>query len=1313
MTTKPGLLETSFLDFRIPDYLQRILPEDIAREFGVAPLTIQEGDLWVATHHPLDVIALLSLEQQTRYAIQLVQVSYAQVRQYQARLYGRTRARPPSLSVKTLMAKIDLDIDGSAIKENPDFDEWLQQGKITPKQWSQLVSLDRYLPTKTHVRPSPINALTRFLDINPTERRELDDFVPLWWANHTLYIGIAQSTRLGRLSALRDRWPFRTVFVVIPGQQIKSLRRAASERLHFVNPVRDEQIGDLLFEHGWISESELSAALTLSRQSGAPLSEVLFDKTPDLDYNWLEEKAGLLGSIAIHARDLPGHFNDVLLSLLEIVPLEICQMLSLLPLNFMDGILVVGVDEIRPGVMDILEEITGYKAEARIMYTEVIQDRLAKMQPMLPAQPPYAIESRQVDSFLTAVNLVQPEQLTRLDRPRSATVRQTFDALTAAGLLNDEDIAQISGILFQTPQLPLENIQPDETLVSSFSQSFLKENRLLPLFEEQGALWVAVSDPLNGQSLSQLEDTAGQPVWPLVVPRSDLEGLMRQYINYAETDPDNPNVRGCLNALARRRVIARASIPEILNDLFEKDQAFDKAIKQNLRDSSTNLYQEFATYRDVDYISLQPSTETRDMVDPLGNEMTQTLSHDPVEAVIARRIDYATARQWNALPFSEIDGQILVAFADPLYDAALEELSHKFQQPLVPVLTDRQSLDAAIERTLGKTNIGTLLVNAGLISRHQLNDALNLAENTGVRTGQALIHRGYISEKQLYSFLSKQVDMPLFDLSQMKLSREAATLLTPEQAWDWGVLPLSADDNNLFLGVIDPVSRQPIDNVRQETDLNIVPVLITENDFENALDNLFQKDYTAQSVSALLTRAPENSAAWVLTKAQKIWMGIFLVLLVGLAVWNIKNFLIGVNAAFTIIYMLMVAYKFVLVSSSVSSSLEVPVTDEEIQALEDDELPIYTVLVPVYKEAGVLPKLLEAIENLDYPKIKLDVKVLLEEDDIETINAFHKANPPDFIKALVVPTSQPKTKPKACNYGLIHAKGEYLVIFDAEDQPNPDQLKRVIAAFNKSPENVICMQAKLNYFNRQQNALTQLFSSEYSMWFDLFLPGLDAHNVPIPLGGTSNHFKTYALLEAGAWDPHNMTEDADLGIRLYKLGYRTKIVDSTTYEEANSDVNNWIRQRSRWVKGHIQTWLVHMRHPFKLIRDIGLRAFFSFQMVIGGNIFTLIVNPLYWFLTVAWFLFRMDFIAQFFPGPIYFMGAFSLFFGNFAFTYMNTAGAIGRKYYDMVKVTLLSPLYWVLMSIAGWRGFIQLITKPHYWEKTVHGLADDEEAEAL
>ena len=268
--------------------------------------------------------------------------------------------------------------------------------------------------------------------------------------------------------------------------------------------------------------------------------------------------------------------------------------------------------------------------------------------------------------------------------------------------------------------------------------------------------------------------------------------------------------------------------------------------------------------------------------------------------------------------------------------------------------------------------------------------------------------------------------------------------------------------------------------------------------------------------------------------------------------------------------------------------------------------------------------------------------------------------------------------------------------------------KKVVVAYQKASPEVMCIQAKLNYYNSRQNLLTRWFTIEYSMWFDLFLPGLDASRAPIPLGGTSNHFKKSALVEVGGWDPYNVTEDADLGMRLHKRGYRTGTVDSTTYEEANSVLSNWIRQRSRWIKGYIQTWLVHMRRPRKLLNEIGPLAFVQFQLVVAGTFFAVLLNPLYWLMTSLWFLRGWEFIEVIYPGPVFLVGAFSLYLGNFAFVYMNVAGALRRKHYDLVKFALISPLYWGLMSFGAWKGLFQLITKPHFWEKTIHGLSKKE-----
>lgn len=260
-----------------------------------------------------------------------------------------------------------------------------------------------------------------------------------------------------------------------------------------------------------------------------------------------------------------------------------------------------------------------------------------------------------------------------------------------------------------------------------------------------------------------------------------------------------------------------------------------------------------------------------------------------------------------------------------------------------------------------------------------------------------------------------------------------------------------------------------------------------------------------------------------------------------------------------------------------------------LAGLSEADLPVYTVLVPMYKEPEVAEKIISAVTHLDYPQEKLDVILLLEEDDRETrekIEAVRDRLPAcvSIFAAPCVAKGEPRTKPRACNWGLERARGEFLVIFDAEDQPEPDQLKKAVCVFRQleaaGKRHVACLQAKLNYFNARQNLLTRCFTLEYTNWFDLFLPGLHAAGTPIPLGGTSNHFRTALLKQAGGWDPFNVTEDCDLGLRLTRQGFATEVLDSTTWEEAVSRVPNWIRQRSRWVKGYFQTHLVHTRDAY-------------------------------------------------------------------------------------------------------------------------------------
>ncbi|MEW6359430.1 MAG: glycosyltransferase family 2 protein [Planctomycetota bacterium] len=448
---------------------------------------------------------------------------------------------------------------------------------------------------------------------------------------------------------------------------------------------------------------------------------------------------------------------------------------------------------------------------------------------------------------------------------------------------------------------------------------------------------------------------------------------------------------------------------------------------------------------------------------------------------------------------------------------------------------------------------------------------------------------------------------------------------------------------------------------------------------------------------------PDESAYRVLTGAQKVAI---LLLLAGCAAWFIADrilFLTVVNAVLTTFYLVICAFKFYLIHLSLATTREMQFTPEEIASLKDEDLPVYSVLIPLYRETETLARLVDGLTKLDYPKDKLDVQLLLEEDDAATVEAVEGMDMPPFIRAVVTPHSQPKTKPKACNLGLAQAKGKYLVIYDGEDRPEPDQIKKAVLGFRQCPNDVICLQAKLNFYNPRQNLLTKWFTTEYSMWFDLFLPGLDYLGSPIPLGGTSNHFDIEKLRELLGWDAFNVTEDCDLGIRIAKKRYTTRMIDSTTWEEACSDLGFWIRQRSRWTKGYIQTYLVHWRHPLRLARNLGLRQSIGFHLMIGGTPLCLLINPVYWALTVVWFVWRWEMLGRLFPFPIILWALVCLFLGNFVFVYSCMLAAFRRGNYDLVKYGLFVPIYWVMMSLGAWKGFLQLLYKPTYWEKTKHG----------
>lgn len=450
-----------------------------------------------------------------------------------------------------------------------------------------------------------------------------------------------------------------------------------------------------------------------------------------------------------------------------------------------------------------------------------------------------------------------------------------------------------------------------------------------------------------------------------------------------------------------------------------------------------------------------------------------------------------------------------------------------------------------------------------------------------------------------------------------------------------------------------------------------------------------------------------ESAFFSMTTSQKWIFSVLIMLLIVEFALNWHTTLVIVIGVLTFLYFLDILFNFFLIYRSFSKQPELKVSENELKKFPKNAWPKYTILCPLYKEWHVLPQFIQAISNLDYPHARLQVLLLLEEDDTETIEKAKNIATPDYFEIVIVPHSYPKTKPKACNYGLLKAKGDYIVIYDAEDMPERTQLKKAVLSFKKLGNAVACVQAKLNFYNPRQNLLTKLFTAEYSLWFDLVLTGLQSINAPIPLGGTSNHFKSKYLKQLQGWDPFNVTEDCDLGIRLVKKGFSTAIFDSTTYEEANSEVVNWFWQRTRWIKGYMQTYLVHVRTLDEFSKNSSRLHVFLFQLIIGAKVLSMFINVGMWFITISYFLFRSNigfFVESFFPTPVLYMGVFSLVFGNFLYLYYYMIGCAKRGYYDLIKYVFIVPVYWLAMSFAAWEATRRLIIQPHHWSKTKHGL---------
>lgn len=607
--------------------------------------------------------------------------------------------------------------------------------------------------------------------------------------------------------------------------------------------------------------------------------------------------------------------------------------------------------------------------------------------------------------------------------------------------------------------------------------------------------------------------------------------------------------------------------------------------------------------------------------------------------------------------------------------------------------------------------LGDLLVGRRLITPAQLDEAVALAERWSVRLGDALLASNWIEPRLYYEAYAQNFDLPFVDLLDEPPDR---ALLSADDVDTYAhrlTMPWRRHDGRLAIATAEP-GPETLLFARQHWGTAIEFVVVSKFDIVFAIQTAFADSLSHRAVHELAELDPDMSAQTVFTPGQITFGYVLLSLtLLGFAFAPIAT-LIALNIAMGMFYLGNFIFKGILVSvgGRRSAAMDQAIAIEA-RALREEDLPVFTVLVPMFREGKMVPGLARALRALDYPLGKLDIKIVLEAGDRETIEAARTLGLEGVFEIILVPPSKPQTKPKACNFALRFARGEYLVIYDAEDRPEPDQLRKVVATFRRSPPNTACLQCRLNYYNAAENWLTRMFTLDYALWFDHMLPGLERLNMPIPLGGTSNHFRTAVLRELHAWDPFNVTEDADLGIRIGQKGYRVGVVDSTTFEEASCQTGNWIRQRSRWIKGYMQTLLVHTRRPLHLIRHAGPLGFLGFVFFIGGTVLTGLLNPIFWALYLCWLVASVGSFDMLFPPILLFLALFNLLAGNGAFIYLTMLAPIHRRWLDLIPYSLTVLGYWVLMSIAAYKALYQLLRDPFFWEKTHHGVSQYSAAE--
>lgn len=620
-------------------------------------------------------------------------------------------------------------------------------------------------------------------------------------------------------------------------------------------------------------------------------------------------------------------------------------------------------------------------------------------------------------------------------------------------------------------------------------------------------------------------------------------------------------------------------------------------------------------------------------------------------------------------------------------------------------LSDQNSNDAR-KAALSDADAGLLTSDIGFLIRYgyshkQLIQLTARAQKTGVEAHEEMIFTGDISAEHYYRCLADYLKLDFVTahhLQNIELTKSKGII----HALRHSSQILHRDQTGALILVTAP-KREEIKRLRyrlaQYRGLSSRIAIAQPTEIRQAYLAQLNKTLSQHASQTLHRQMPRFSAYQVASRRIVIFVVVAILLISLLAVTQTNTLSLIINSFISIVFFLSVSLRF---------GAAVTLKDNKKQLIPPPEirernLPVYSVLVAVYDEAVIIPDLIRALSNLDWPAAKLDIKIVLEANDQPTITAVKSAitNLSAF-EIIIVPTGAPRTKPRALNYALPLARGAFVVIYDAEDRPHPSQLKAAYYKFSTSPDHIACIQAPLLIDNVNHTWLSAMFSLEYASLFDGVVPALARWRLPVLLGGTSNHFRTRILRAIGAWDPYNVTEDADLGIRLKRYGYHVEVIDQPTYEEAPASYTIWLKQRTRWFKGWMQTTLVHMRAPMRTFSQLGGRGFFTFHLISTSLLASALGYPFF----IALIAYHLYLTVAFGTDPGFaFLMTFNLLFAFLTYAFLSYRALSYRNKKSHTWYALYLPIYWIFLSIAAWRALGQLITAPHIWEKTPHGKA--------